>query len=728
MGLQEWYVPTLIGFLPIILHVSLALFFAGLVILLQTMLSDIAYVAAGVVGVVYVAYFIANLLPIFYPRCPYRTTLTPGLYRFYASTSSFLLHLAPSDEWSCAPTLWKRRRWVAWLGRLRVSISPSTKQTNWKAAEAIASTQTHGLLEGKAVSFLYTASYSPTAKHVAPEAFASFLPTYHRYRDSWGIDMGSVEAELRRGCEHLCKAGTSIEAERQLEVLLRALIQIQPPSFPPQHYRESYFPRGVEEFVPVNKSSSQLDRLRKSGWFRDPASDDTIEDILISIMKPGSGPQLPTGTWVALLSAAPRNFGHRKYTQSRLQSITGILNILWEVEFFSSAPIPEEIPPTTIHQPNHAMCLAMVEFVRPGDELPFLTLPSDSVHRGLLELLYSLGLWACVPSDVDDKLAALDALLDCLLQLASRKSNWSHLAKRNANILLYLFVQGGCFHFCVDILSESLMSRTVIGKVLALVEQLFLPDHPYADILLFHKYPHVPIARLALGNYLEQLDSASHGRSGQQWTSATGFRLFCQAMDKRDHSAYKNVIAMDVLPVLYDASSKGYIVFATDSAAMFVEHYLGGIPTAHERTSHLTKIPTYTSEQITYLQEPDNLYRLCCILLQDGNWEYTHRIIVRLLSICPRHPSWTVCLNKLRNWTPHAVDRLAHSVQHQRRLKQAHCDVFDMQQILAIEDDRLDFNLEWNGRHDNYTSHGLSFDVQRVRLRTCTFLHFWECS
>lgn len=420
MGLQEWYVPTLIGFLPIILHVSLALFFAGLAILLQTMLSDIAYVAAGVVGVVYVAYFIANLLPIFYPRCPYRTTLTPGLYSFYASTSSFLLHLAPSDEWSCAPTLWKRRRWVAWLGRIRVSISPSTKQTNWKAAEAIASTQTHGLLEGKAVSFLYTASYSPTAKHVALEAFASFLPTYHRYRDSWGIDMGSVEAELRRGCEHLCKAGTSIEAERQLEVLLRALIQIQPPSFPPQHYRESYFPRGVEEFVPVNKSSSQLDRLRKSGWFRDPASDDTIEDILISIMKPGSGPQLPTGTWVALLSAAPRNFGHRKYTQSRLQSITGILNILWEVEFFSSAPIPEEIPPTTIHQPNHAMCLAMVEFVRPGDELPFLTLPSDSVHRGLLELLYSLGLWACVPSDVDDKLAALDALLDCLLQLASR--------------------------------------------------------------------------------------------------------------------------------------------------------------------------------------------------------------------------------------------------------------------------------------------------------------------
>ena len=94
--LHEWHVPTLIGVLPVILHVSLALFFAGLIILLYSLLSSLAYFVAA--GIVYTAYFISNFLPVFFPRSPYRTGLTPMLYHLSISLPIPHLNLSPHAE------------------------------------------------------------------------------------------------------------------------------------------------------------------------------------------------------------------------------------------------------------------------------------------------------------------------------------------------------------------------------------------------------------------------------------------------------------------------------------------------------------------------------------------------------------------------------------------------------------------------------------------------------
>ncbi|KAK0432949.1 hypothetical protein EV421DRAFT_2088992 [Armillaria borealis] len=75
-GLIEWHVSTLIRLLPLMLHLSLALFFVGLVLSLLPLQRGIA-LAIGILSLAtFTAYFMTNILPILYPECPYKTPLS----------------------------------------------------------------------------------------------------------------------------------------------------------------------------------------------------------------------------------------------------------------------------------------------------------------------------------------------------------------------------------------------------------------------------------------------------------------------------------------------------------------------------------------------------------------------------------------------------------------------------------------------------------------------------
>ncbi|KAK0462982.1 uncharacterized protein EV420DRAFT_1745537 [Desarmillaria tabescens] len=85
MGLEKWRVPMVIGLLPVLLHVSLGLFFAGHSVYLFTLNMGIAYGVALVSGCVYIAYGVCLVLPLFYYNCPYKTPLTFYLFKIYLS-------------------------------------------------------------------------------------------------------------------------------------------------------------------------------------------------------------------------------------------------------------------------------------------------------------------------------------------------------------------------------------------------------------------------------------------------------------------------------------------------------------------------------------------------------------------------------------------------------------------------------------------------------------------
>ncbi|KAK0439129.1 hypothetical protein EV421DRAFT_1713719 [Armillaria borealis] len=80
MGLEKWQVPMIIGFLPILLHISLFLFLLGLCIYLFALHAVIAYAVASLSGIVFVAYIACLFLPLFHYNCPYKTSLTDWMF------------------------------------------------------------------------------------------------------------------------------------------------------------------------------------------------------------------------------------------------------------------------------------------------------------------------------------------------------------------------------------------------------------------------------------------------------------------------------------------------------------------------------------------------------------------------------------------------------------------------------------------------------------------------
>jgi hypothetical protein len=81
MGLAAWGVPPIIEFLPVIMNASLLLFFVGLVLFCQGLsgTEGITVVIIILTGIPFVFYLGSSILPIVYPQCPYKSSLSTML-------------------------------------------------------------------------------------------------------------------------------------------------------------------------------------------------------------------------------------------------------------------------------------------------------------------------------------------------------------------------------------------------------------------------------------------------------------------------------------------------------------------------------------------------------------------------------------------------------------------------------------------------------------------------
>ncbi|KAJ7724695.1 hypothetical protein B0H14DRAFT_2641488 [Mycena olivaceomarginata] len=79
---DKWGVQSIIGLLPAILHLSVFLFMAGLVVFLYALNRIMATIMACIAGCLLATYLVTNALPVFAISCPYRTPLTSLLHTF----------------------------------------------------------------------------------------------------------------------------------------------------------------------------------------------------------------------------------------------------------------------------------------------------------------------------------------------------------------------------------------------------------------------------------------------------------------------------------------------------------------------------------------------------------------------------------------------------------------------------------------------------------------------
>ncbi len=95
-GFQKWHVQVIIGLLPVLMHLALAIFLSGLVIFLQPLRAALSWIICAGTILVYTAYVVATILPILFPQCPYRTPLCDLVYISLCRT---ILRVTWEDKW-----------------------------------------------------------------------------------------------------------------------------------------------------------------------------------------------------------------------------------------------------------------------------------------------------------------------------------------------------------------------------------------------------------------------------------------------------------------------------------------------------------------------------------------------------------------------------------------------------------------------------------------------------
>ncbi|KII87728.1 hypothetical protein PLICRDRAFT_646284 [Plicaturopsis crispa FD-325 SS-3] len=85
-ALRTWHIPSLINSLPTILHVSLGLFFVGLVVQLQAINTTNFIVTVILVGSIFMFYMITTVSPLFNSSCPFDSPMCQQLVTTLHST------------------------------------------------------------------------------------------------------------------------------------------------------------------------------------------------------------------------------------------------------------------------------------------------------------------------------------------------------------------------------------------------------------------------------------------------------------------------------------------------------------------------------------------------------------------------------------------------------------------------------------------------------------------
>ncbi|KAK0499584.1 hypothetical protein EDD18DRAFT_856379 [Armillaria luteobubalina] len=80
LGFQKWRVEVIVGVLPVLMHLALALFFIGLSLFLHPLRAALSWVVWTGTVLLIVAYVIVTILPMYFSQCPYRTPLCDLAY------------------------------------------------------------------------------------------------------------------------------------------------------------------------------------------------------------------------------------------------------------------------------------------------------------------------------------------------------------------------------------------------------------------------------------------------------------------------------------------------------------------------------------------------------------------------------------------------------------------------------------------------------------------------
>ncbi|KAH9030550.1 hypothetical protein EDB84DRAFT_1602354 [Lactarius hengduanensis] len=144
-GVEKFHLSQAVEAIPLLLHTSVFLFFAGLIDFLVPINKVVAFSALGCVVVFALIYAILTLLPSLHLNCPYRTPLSGITYILFQFSALNIFSTAKAVEGIFHGLLLEIRRW----SHPNVPGSPNVWPTRWRAMlEDKVSTHYERLLRG----------------------------------------------------------------------------------------------------------------------------------------------------------------------------------------------------------------------------------------------------------------------------------------------------------------------------------------------------------------------------------------------------------------------------------------------------------------------------------------------------------------------------------------------------------------------------------------------------
>ncbi len=184
-GLQKWRVLVIIGLLPVLMHIALAIFFIGFVIFLGPLRESIARVVGTITVIACTAYLMAHILPLIFPQCPYRTSLCDLLHISYGYVMEYAVH-------SLRHCL-RRSRMDMYITLPDESASSVARWGDLKKLESDAVKSVSGELSVEALHWLFSISSNPTVQSIVVQAIGGLHPALQEKAKGPFNDIGLVE-------------------------------------------------------------------------------------------------------------------------------------------------------------------------------------------------------------------------------------------------------------------------------------------------------------------------------------------------------------------------------------------------------------------------------------------------------------------------------------------------------------------------------------------------------
>ncbi|KAK0492093.1 hypothetical protein EDD18DRAFT_520885 [Armillaria luteobubalina] len=151
---------SIIGLLPVLMHLALAIFLSGLVIFLHPLRADLSWIICAGTTVVYAAYALAAILPIIFPQCPYRTPLCDLV-------SIYFCRIVPRVTWHDKDDFlssFKRRKFGAMFQYLPLIQARRSQSLNVIESKFVEQMSIN--LAAEALHWLFSVTSNPTVQSI----------------------------------------------------------------------------------------------------------------------------------------------------------------------------------------------------------------------------------------------------------------------------------------------------------------------------------------------------------------------------------------------------------------------------------------------------------------------------------------------------------------------------------------------------------------------------------